>query len=76
MERLEIRLLEGSPVARPGVANVGCESDLVRALPSYLTLKANRPDRRAVLAALVWPDQAPGDESFCAQHQTRVETYA
>jgi hypothetical protein len=76
MGRLEIRLLGGSPVARPGVAIVGFESDPVRALPSFPTLKADRPDRRAVLAALVRPDQAPGDKSFRAQHQTRVETYA
>lgn len=73
---LEIRTLGGFPVRRPGAANVGFESDLVRALLAFPTLKADQPHRRAALAALLWPDQAPSEEFFPAQCQTWVKAYA
>ena len=76
MGRLEIRILGGLPVTRPGIAIVGFGSDLVRALLAFLTPQTNLPHRRAALAAVLWRDQALGEEFLPAQLRTSVKAHA
>ena len=56
MARLSIYLLGPFHVLRDGSPVTGFESDKVRALLAYLALEADRPQRRAYLAGLLWPN--------------------
>ncbi len=56
MARLSIRLLGPLQIKLAGEPADDFESDKVRALLAYLAVEADRPHRRDVLAALLWPD--------------------
>jgi DNA-binding SARP family transcriptional activator len=56
MPHLSISLLGTFQVTLDGAPITTIESDKVRALLAYLAVEANRPHRRAALAALLWSD--------------------
>ena len=57
MGHLALALLGPLRIALDGQLVTAFESDKVRALLIYLALEADRPQRRAMLAELFWPDQ-------------------
>jgi len=67
MARLSIYLLGPFHVLRDGSPVIGFESDKARALLAYLALEADRPQPRAYLAGLLWPDYPEQD----ARHSLR-----
>jgi DNA-binding SARP family transcriptional activator len=67
MARLSIYLLGPFYVVRDGSPVTGFESDKVRALLAYLALESDRPQPRAYLAGLLWPDHPEQD----ARHNLR-----
>lgn len=60
MARLVIRLLGGFEAVLDGRPVAGFESDKVRALLAYLAVHAGRPQRREIVAALLWPESPEG----------------
>ena len=57
MDRLEISLLGSFQVATNQEPNIRFRTDMARALLAYLVLHAQAPQRREMLAGLLWPDQ-------------------
>ena len=62
MAHLSISLLGTFTVTLDGREARGFNSDKTRALLAYLALEGVRPQRREVLAALLWPEQ-PGERA-------------
>src|SRR5436190_4584908 len=58
MSQLRTYFLGPFQVTRDDKNVLGFESDKMRALLAYLTVEADRPHSREVLATLLWPDQA------------------
>ena len=56
MAALVLRFLGGFETVLAGEAAAGFESDKARGLLAYLTVEAERPQRREVLANLLWPE--------------------
>ena len=56
MPRLSLSLLGTFEITLDGEPATGFESAKVRALLAYLAIEADRPQRREVLAGLLWPD--------------------
>ena len=57
MARLDIRLLGTFQVALDGVPVTRFRAGTARVLLAYLALNARTPQRREVLAGLLWPEQ-------------------
>ena len=68
---LSISLLGTFDVALHGVPVTSLESDRGRALLSFLAVESDRPHRREVLAALLWPDRP----ERTARHNLRQVLY-
>ncbi|MFZ6026389.1 MAG: tetratricopeptide repeat protein [Chloroflexota bacterium] len=69
MPQLSISLLGSFQVTQDGQAITSFETDLARALLSYLSMHAGTSFSRETLAALFWPD-SPADEALHALRQT------
>jgi len=68
VSRLVLSLLGPFQAILDGVPLVAFESDKVRALLAYLAVESNRPQRREMLAGLLWPDMAESDARTNLRH--------
>mgnify|MGYP000151726616 CR=1 FL=1 len=68
MVQLTLSLFGPFQATLDGVPVTGFESDKVRALLAYLAVEHSRPQRREMLAGLLWPDMAERDARTNLRH--------
>ncbi|MBN1813501.1 MAG: AAA family ATPase, partial [Anaerolineae bacterium] len=68
MSRLTLSLLGSFQATLDNAPVTTFESDKVRALLAYLAVESDRPQRREMLAGLLWPDMAERDARTNLRH--------